>query len=288
MNYATIRLSQKNNYKDYFDLKFKLLENTFTAKWINRVLEAKHYQYPISEPWAMYNINNDMSSEFVIKNLNQLINKVDAVEPLFGFNIDSLKDQEKLNKIHAIFEKHHGQLDDWKKNTLFNDKPDSFRKHLSEINQFIHACESIGDTPKIRVVWFDLPKTHVFTDSDYELFTINKKFGSLYHLYCDVGKNIEDLATDNDQHHHDVVPNIHYSADCVAYFRDDDALTESKKCAEYIKRNHAYLLKKGYKKGDKRLTIGRIELARLETKLTQQQVMSKLKLYDRIQDFYLS
>ena len=291
MKYATLRLSKINDHKKYFDLNFKLIDNHFAGKWVDRVLAAKQKQYPISEQWAMYNINNDMDSRFVIKNLNRLISDVDAVEPLFGFYLDNLKDQDKLNKIHSIFEKHHGKLDDWKHNTLFEGKPESFRKNLSEINQFVHACESASGSPKIRIVWFDLPKTHSFMGKDYQLFTHKRTFGSLYHLYCDVGKNIEDLATDKDEHHHDVVPNIHYSADCTVYFCDDnedDVKKLETQCNDYIETHKQYLADKGDKIGEKRLTTGRIELAKLDTTLSKDEVMEKIKHFNHIQDFFLT
>ena len=198
MEYAILRLSDSNDHTKYFDLKFRLIENSFVPKWINCVLEAQQKQYPISEPWAMYNLNDNLNEGFVIENLNRLIKEVDDVQHLFGLEIRDIKDQDTLNKIHAVFEEHHGKLDEWKQNPLFKGKPDSFRRNLSEINQFVHACEDQNGTPKIRVVWFDLPKYKKFTDEDYALFTNTENFGSLYHLYADVGKNIESLAEDND------------------------------------------------------------------------------------------
>ena len=291
MKYATLRLSKKNNHGEYFDLKFKLLENTFVPKWVDRVLEAQQNQYPISEPWAMYNLNDSMNLEFIKNNLNRLMNEVDKEHPLFGIRVEDIKDQDLLNKIHAIFEETHGALDEWKTNPIFQNKSEMFRKNLSEINQFVHACESVGGTPHIRIVWFDLPKTEMFNDTDYALFTNKRTFGSLYHLYSDVGKNIESLAQDNDDHHHDIVPNMHYSADCVCYFHDDseeDVLAKEKKQKSYVERNRNYLAQKGYTIGDRRLTTGRIEIARLETNLTKEELLAQIKKFDNIQSFFLS
>ena len=210
MKNVILRLSNSIEANKVFDLNFKILDHPFAQKWINCVLEAQQKQYPISEPWAIYNINSKMNPEFVKNNINKLIQQVDSVEKLFGVQLQDINDQDTLNRIHAVFEKHHGKLDEWKSNPLFKNKPTDFRKNLSEINQFVHACESIKGTPKIRVVYFDLPKTETFSDSDYKLFTNKRKFGSLYNLYCDVGKPIESLAIDNDSHHHDIVPNLHY------------------------------------------------------------------------------
>ena len=291
MEYATLRLSKKDDHGNYFDLKFKLLKNKFVPKWVDRVLEAQQNQYPISEPWAMYNLNSSFNGNFLKDNLNRLIKEVDCVHELFGFSIGDINDQNTLNKIHAIFEDNHGKLDEWKANPLFNNKPDSFRKNLSEINQFVHACESFNGSPKIRIVWFDLPKHKKFTDEDYSLFTNKRSFGSLYHLYADVGKNIESLAEDNDSHHHDVVPNLHYGADCVVYFcSDSDIEVENLKTTynKYIEKNKNYLESKGYNADSKKLTTGRIEMARLETEMSETEILEKIKNFDVIHSLKIS
>ena len=291
MKHVTLRLSDSEDHTKTFDLEFKLLDNHFVSKWIERVLEAQQKQYPISEPWAMYNLNDKMNREFVKNNLNRLMNEVNSVVKLFNFELKDIHDQEALNKIHAVFEENHGKLDEWKSNPLFKDKPDTFRKNLSEINQFVHACESFNGSPKIRVVWFDLPKYKTFTDKDYELFTNKRSFGSLYHLYCDVGKNLESLATDNDDHHHDVVPNLHYSADCVIYFHndtDEQVKTAEERYSTYIMKNREYLGSKGYMPGSKNLATGRIEMARLETDMTEAEVLTKLKKFNNIQSLFIS
>ena len=301
MKYALLRLSQKKDHTKYFDLKFKLLNHHFVKKWIDCVLEAQQKQYPISEPWAIYNLNNKMNRDFIKTNINRLMKKIDNVHKLFGFELKNINDQDTLNKIHAIFEFNHGKLDAWKINPLFKNKPDSFRKNLSEINQFIHACECFNTgTKRIRIVWFDLPKNKLFTDEDYDLFTNKKLFGSLYHSYCDVGKNLESLATDNDNDHHDLVPNLHYSADCIAYFNDDNeeetVVLKEQVYKTYIENNKEYVessvearawVIKGYPIDSKKLTTGKVEIAKLETDLNNDKVLEKMKQYDNIQSFFL-
>ena len=290
MQFATIRLSKEDDSRDFFDLKYRLIDNQFTKKWIYCVLEAQQKQYNISEPWALYNINKKLSDDYVLGKLNHLIGEIDKEEKLFGFKLESIKDKNKLNQIHAVFEKHHGKLDEWKTNPIFEGKSQNFRKNLSEIKQFVHACENRQGSPKIRIVWFDLPKVNKFDHDDYKLFTNKKTFGSLYHLYADVGKNIESLAVDNDDHHHDVVPNIHYSADCVAYFcTDTEEMVKNyeQKFQAYIKSNKEYITNNGYPIGDPRLTTGRIELGKLD-KTDEEKLMNKLKNYDYIQSFFLS
>ncbi len=291
MKNATLRLSNLANSSQYFDLEFKLEQNSFVKKWIKCVLEAQQKQYPISEPWALYNINDTLNKDFVKLNLNRLMQEVDKEEKLFGLTIDDINDQNILNKIHSIFEMHHGKLDEWKSNPLFKGKSEKFRKNLSEINQFVHACETIGGPPRIRIVWFDLPKVNTFTEEDYKLFTNKRNFGSLYHLYSDVGKNIEALSEDNDEHHHAVVPNLHFSADCVCYFvndTDDQVTRMNDEHQKYIIKNQTYLSSQGYHKNDPKLTTGRIELAKLDMNISQEDLLIELKKYNNIQSFWLS
>ena len=103
MQYAILRLSKKENHLETFDLKFKLKNNSFVCKWIDCVLEAQQNNYPISEPWAIHNINNYFNKKYIKDNLNRLINEVDKVEKLFGFNLSDIDNQDELNKIHSIF-----------------------------------------------------------------------------------------------------------------------------------------------------------------------------------------
>ena len=76
MKFATIRLSKENDPTDVFDLKYTLIDNTFTKKWINCVLEAQQRRYEISEPWALYNINDKLSDNFVLEKLNSLFGRI--------------------------------------------------------------------------------------------------------------------------------------------------------------------------------------------------------------------
>ena len=281
-----IVLTLSNDQQQEFDLSFNLMDNSFVPKWISCLKEAKAKGYPISEPWAMYNLNKNLNPEFVKDELNRLIKAVDSVEPLFNVQLDSVKNQDMLNKIHAIFEVNHGKLDEWKTKALFKDKPKSFRQNLSEINQFVHACETINSgTKKIRVVYFDLPKYKKFTDDDYKLFTNKRNFGSLYHLYCDVGKNLESLIVDNDDHHEDVVPNIHYSADSVIYFSensDEDVKEIEEKIQKYKTENEYYLHSQGYDINSTQLTTGKIEIAKLDTNMSKNEILDKIAGYNII------
>lgn len=280
---AILRLSNKENHRDTYDLDFDLIESSFLPKWIDRYLLAKQRQDRISEPWAFYNLNNDWSESATVDFLNYHINACNSLMPgLFMRTLTDINDQDTLNYIHSVFELHHGKLDEWQNNPLFKENS-TLREHLSFINQTVHRCESLGKTKKIRIVYFDLPKTEKFNNDDYKLFTNEIKFGGLYTLYADVGKNLESLATDNDDHHHDFVPNLHYSVDCVVRFNNNDGLENQKLYNEFLNENWDYFDHKGYVKNDPRLTTGAIQIAQLNY-IDQQQILDDLQNYNYIQD----
>ena len=123
------------------------------------------------------------------------------------------------------------------------------------------------------------------TDDDYKLFTNKRNFGSLYHLYCDVGKNLESLIVDNDDHHEDVVPNIHYSADSVIYFSensDEDVKEIEEKIQKYKTENEYYLHYQGYDINSTQLTTGKIEIAKLDTNMSNNEILDKIAGYNII------
>ena len=106
-----------------------------------------------------------------------------------------------------------------------------------------------------------------------------------------MGKNLESLAIDNDDHHHDIVPNLHYSADCVIFFHtdtDEQIKTLEDTYSTYIEDNKELIESTGYNVNSSKLTTGRIEIARLESNMTEDEVLTKIKKFDNIQSLFLS
>jgi hypothetical protein len=281
---AILRLSKKEDYSDTFDLEFDLIPSKFLSKWIDRYHESCQRNDKISEPWAFYNLNNDWNDQKLINFINEKIDVCNRLSPgMFKMKLCDINDQDTLNYIHSIFELHHGQLDEWKKNPIFSGKPE-LRDLLSHINQAVHRTESHGSEGYMRIVYFDLPKTKTFSNEDYSLFTDKIEFGGLYTLYADVGKNLESLARDNDDHHHDFVPNLHYSVDCSVQFYDRASQRDLHK--RFLDNNWEYFSNKGYSKNDPRLTTGKIKLGQLVYE-DRQTILDNIKNYDHMQNFFL-
>jgi len=288
-----VRLSQENNHQQTFDLVFKLENNHFVEKWIDRFKAVQQRQDPISEPWAFYNLNNRFSDDYIIEEMNRLVDECNRISPgLFDKKLYDVNDQDTLNYLHSIFELHHGQLDAWKSNELFNiPEGNKLRQNLSFINQMVHRAEGQGSNKQIRVVWFDIPKTETYSKADYQLFTNKQEFGGVYICYADVGKNLESLTFDDDDHVHDFVPNTHYSADLVIRFDsyETDANVETKESAykNFFMQNREYFESKGYYREDPRLTTGNIKIAQLKTDLPNKKLLEKISEFDNIQSVYL-
>lgn len=281
---AILRLSKKEDYSDTFDLEFDLIPSKFLTKWIDRYHEACQRNDKISEPWAFYNLNSDWDDQKLIDFINEKIDACNNLVPgMFKRKINDIKDQDTLNYIHSVFELHHGQLDEWKQNPLFAGRSE-LRDLLSHINQAVHRTESHESSKYIRIVYFDLPKTKTFDNEDYALFTNKKEFGGLYTLYADVGKNLESLARDNDDHHHDFVPNFHYSVDCTVRFYD--SASQKDLYNKFLTDNWEYFSNKGYSKNDPRLTTGNIKLGQLVYR-DQQTILDTIKNYNHMQNFFL-
>ena len=264
-----VRLSKKSDPTDVVDLVFKFHLNDFTEKWQNQLLLSQQRQDPISEPWAISG-NNYWTPERSLNHINEHIAICNDIHPgLFDRNITDIDNQDDLNYVHSVFELHHGKLDEWLDNPIFQqERGNELRQSLSFINQAVHRLESISkydiqDRLKIRVVYFDTPKTQTFTVEDYARFTNTIEFGGLYTMYADVGKNLESLAMDNDDHHHDFVPNLHWSSDFTVRFHDNNGVEKVEACQTFLEQNWEYFENKGYVKDDPRLTTGSIKLASL-------------------------
>ena len=288
--FIIVRLSQKDNHRATFDLRFKLESNQFVHKWTERYLAAQQRQDIISEPWAFYNLNNDWSENRIVEFINHHIDICNSyVHDMFDRKLDSIDDQDTLNYIHSVFERHHGQIDDWLDNILFEKHPTELRESLSHINQTVHRAESHSKKPYIRIVYFDLPKDYTFDKEDYKLFTDTVDFGGAYTLYADVGKNLESLSRDRDDHHHDFVPNLHYSVDFTVRFFDiteQESQVRRQQYRAFYESKKEYFENKGYHWGDPRLTTGAIKLAQL-IYTDKQELLEQISEYNNIQSVFL-
>jgi len=289
-----VRLANSTDHTDTFDLRYALLSNPFVSKWIERFQYSQSRGDDISTRDQFYGLNSEWSAERTIALINERVNQINALVPnLIDRQIQSVGDQDTLNYLHSFFERYHGKVDSWLTDPWWQDKPQELRPIWSDLNNYIHRLEgyrSGSPNPRIKVAWYDTPKNKTFDMNDYEHFTVGHRFGYMYSLYSDVGKDFRSLAYDEDDHHLDFVPPTYYSADFHLRFHteSDHKVEEIKhRCWSFYDRNENYFLAKGYDRTDPRLVMGSIPIARLSTEYSEQELLDRLSQFNRIQSVNL-
>jgi len=257
-------------YNNNFTLRYRLRDNSFVPRWIERVLKAQE-QYPIDDPDRFYGfgpIEQQINQSLFL--INQCVDHINSYRPIIDRKLESVDDQDTLNYLHNIFERYHGMLEQ-QTDAFWNHAPTVIRKSLADLNVLVHRCESVarGVRPRHVVTYYGLPKTETLTREDFALFEPAVKFGTVYLNYVEIGKTLEDLTIDNDKYIGDDAfrPWHYYSADFSVKFWQDDPLLISElnaKIKQYYHEHKEFFESRGYNWGDYRLVRGGLPLADLE------------------------
>jgi hypothetical protein len=207
-------------------LQFQLLNNPITHLWLERM--ALRDQYPLDHPARFYGFDSkEKDIARATEMIQQCIATINAYQSTVTRPFTTIHDQDYLNYLHNIFERFHGLLDQ-QNHEYWNAAPEPVRRALAELNLAVHRCESVTRTNRPRFVctWFGLPKTQTLAiDLMQQHGMLNPPFGSVCLNYAEIGKSLEDLATNNDEYISDsaFLPFNHYSADFVVRFYEDSA-----------------------------------------------------------------
>lgn len=294
MQKLIVRLCRSDDWHDTFDLVYDLLNNNFVPQWIQEFQKTQMRNDPISTRDQFYGINTEWTADRVIRDINKCIQNINSIVPgLIRETLKNSEDQNTLNRLHSYFEQYHGKVDQWLTDPWWKDKPASLRLIWSDLNNLIHRLEGyrFGDPkPRIKICWYDTPKTEKFSPEDYALFTHQYRFGMIYSLYSDVGKDLMSLTYDNDEHHLDFVNPTFYSSDLQLIFHtvsDNRAKEIKKDCEAFYDRNEDYFMSHGFSKNDPRLVTGSIPVAQLEqsyfNQYSEKELLDVLSKYNRIQ-----
>lgn len=275
-------------YNNNFTLKYRLRDNTFVPRWIERVLKAQE-QYPIDDPERFYGLGPiEQLKAQSIEWINQCVDIINDYDSIIDRKLTTVEDQDTLNYLHNIFERYHGMLQT-QSHDFWNQAPQEVRTALANLNVLVHRCESVarGAEPRHVVTYYGLPKTETLTKEDYKLFEPAVKFGTVYLNYVEIGKTLEDLAIDNDKYIGDDAfkPWQYYSADFSVKFWQDDPLLISElnaKIKQYYHDNQEFFESRGYSWGDHRLARGGLPLADLED--APDNVLEQLEGNQRVTD----
>lgn len=275
-------------YNNNFTLKYRLRDNAFVPRWIERVLKAQE-QYPIDDPERFYGLGPiEQLKAQSIEWINQCVDIINDYDSIIDRKLTTVEDQDTLNYLHNIFERYHGMLQT-QSHDFWNQAPQEVRTALANLNVLVHRCESVarGAEPRHVVTYYGLPKTETLTKEDYKLFEPAVKFGTVYLNYVEIGKTLEDLAIDNDKYIGDDAfkPWQYYSADFSVKFWQDDPLLISElnaKIKQYYHDNQEFFESRGYSWGDHRLARGGLPLADLED--APDNVLEQLEGNQRVTD----
>jgi len=283
-------------YDSDFSIRYRLRNHPVVAKWTER-LESAQKQYSIDDPKRFYGFGSyEDQVTTSLNKINSCIDVINQFNPIIDRKMIDINDQDTLNYLHHIFEVYHGVLDQQNHN-FWTQAPGEVQKALSDLNVFVHLCESVGRgaNPRHVVTYYGLPKTETLDFEDYKYFTTDIEFGTVYLNYVEIGKTLEDLTTDNDQYIGDDAfrPFRHYSADFnVKFYNYRQTDVDYAKIKEYYEKNYNFFETKGFPWGHPYLTPGSIPLADIEgpdigrdrfkehilTILNQKQIITSVKL----------
>jgi len=275
-------------------LKFDLLNSPLTELWVERMNNRE--DYPLDHPNRFYGF--DSHEQEVQRAENYICSCIDTInnyQRLIDRSFTNYRDQDCLNYLHNIFERYHGQLDQ-QSTEFWNQAPVEVQQALANLNLAVHRCESVsrGSRPRFVCTWYGMPKTlHLPQEHMLKYSTMATSFGTVYLNYCEIGKTLEDLATDRDCYIGDDMfkPHDFYSADFVVKFWDDTAQEIQNKLENmqlYYNSHLEYFQKQGYNKfDDPRLLPLRFPVAQLIETMPRQQLLEEIKQRQYVNRVYI-
>jgi hypothetical protein len=270
VQYKNLNIVYIDKNQQEFSLDFKLRNYPIVDRWANKLLIANK-KYKIDDPdrFGGFGSFKDQA-QIAIEKINANIEIINQFKTIVDRKLTTVEDQDTLNYLHHIFEVYHGLLDQ-QTHEYWKSAPPEVRRAIANINTLVHQCEGINENchrPHHFVTWYSLPKIDMLFDNEYELFEDDIKEGTVYLLYTEIGKTLEDLAIDNDTYIFDEAfkPFRHYSADFVVNFWDSDPeqlIQERVKIKEYYDKHKDFFLDRGLGWGHPYLTNGLLPLADL-------------------------
>lgn len=275
-------------------LNFEINKTPIAQKWAELLdYSIKHYE--IDDPERMYGFNDEETErKNAIRAINDCVDTINNYRPGFVLRrIEEDIDQDTLNYLHHIFEVYHGMLNE--PHEFFQEAPKEVQRALGRLNLEVHRCEAMAAgtvrkmLPTQFVTYYDMPRGPEFRTldlEDYEHFTDFYEFGTVYLLYVEIGKTLQDLSIDDDHHisAEAYKPFRHYASDFVIrYFSSShQSWLDFKKIfrKHYEENKEFYDSRYDYSHPYNR--PGNIPLAKLRTHLSQKEVIENIRDRSRV------
>ena len=289
-----IEYSSPNGSVEPITLKYKIRNTNIAQKWASKVATCIE-NYNIDQPNRFYGFDDYIGEKTkAIEAINRCCEIIDEYSPIIKRRVNQNIDQDTLNFLHHIFEVYHGLLG--QPHDFYIGAPEYVQKALAQLNIEVHRCESFVEgsgrkiMPRHIVTWFGMNRNDKLEPEDYNHFTDYYESGTIYLLYVEIGKTLEDLATDNDQYIGEDAykPFVHYTADFVVRFFGTSKETWKAnriKMKQYYEKNKDFFDSKGLPLSHPHNRPGNIPLADLVSKyfdpyteLRKRQYVSKVTI----------
>lgn len=290
----SITVCEKTNYASTYNLHFDVYNTAIAQKWAKEI--SNSYELYETERFKSWKVTRTEEHKLV-DSLNQEIEIINSFfKDKVAEKVEIGTTQSTLNHLHKIFETLRGNIE--KGTTVFHSAPNTVKAAIENLNLLIHRYEDYNSSkpsvlnpnhPFASIVGtFKERPRYSLENSDYDHFTFNWKFGEVYINYCEVGKPILDVFKDND----DVVgvdnirPLHYYAADFMIKFGPD---TPQWYYEKRLNQLQSWLLDKGFDPDNKKLSIGLIPVAKINTSnsffdnLSPDKIVERLSVYQKLQ-----
>ena len=272
---------------DDLTLTYNINETSIAQRWATLLDEAIQ-QYTIDDPKRLYGFDTlDIERQKAVDAINHCVDVINEYSP--GFVERRMTPeliQDDLNYLHHIFEVYHGMLN--KPHEFFLEAPKEVRQALGQLNLEVHRCEAMAEgtvrkmLPTHLVTYYDQPRgpgIRTLEDRDYEHFTDYFEYGTVYLLYVEIGKTLQDMAIDDDDHISDEAykPFRHYASDFVIRYWESSVGSINKFRKIYKAHYDANETFYEYKYSHPYNRPGNIPLAKLQTHLSPLQVVTEIQ-----------
>ena len=286
--------------EDDLTLTYNINDTSIAQRWAKLLAESVE-KYSIDDPERLYGFDTEtLERQRAVDAINKCVDTINDYKP--GFverRMTSELLQDDLNYLHHIFEVYHGMLNE--PHEFYLAAPTEVQQALGQLNIEVHRCEAMAKgtirkmLPTHLVTYYDMPRGpehRLLEDADYEHFTDFYEFGTVYLLYVEIGKTLQDMSIDNDDHISDEAykPFRNYASDFVIRYFGTSHETWN---------NYRKLFRKHYEENqdfyDARYNYshiynrpGNIPLAKLQTHLSPEEVVTEIQKRQFVSNIELS
>jgi len=273
------------------DIYFDLFDTNIARKWDSEIKQ----NYNIHEDDRFTGWPNTIrTKKWYSDELNNAIDIINLYQPnTITHRASENMVPEHTNILHKYFEDLRGGY--LSTADFYINSPEHIKQAIEHYNIMIHAYEKVAYSPlKTPTITCTLSgPRHELSDEDYEHFTYNWQFGTIYINYCEVGKHLLDVFIDNDSVVGDenIRPLKYYKADFKLKFSPNLPVEKfhefSSRFESWFSENEQYFKELNIYK-DKYRALGLIPVAVINKELSgfnnysEQDIINELSVYNKV------